>query len=83
MAGHDVHRHPKAARGHLGVCLQDETLDTDLCVVDQLLGHTAYFRIPRAVALPRALALLARNAPRLRWIGCPAACGACCRWRVH
>jgi ABC-type multidrug transport system ATPase subunit len=58
IAGHDVQRAPKSARRRLGVCLQDETLDTDLCVVDQLLRQAAYHRLPRRRALERAHALL-------------------------
>jgi ABC-type multidrug transport system ATPase subunit len=60
IAGHDVHREPKAARRHLGVCLQDDTLDTDLCVIDQLLRHAAYHGLPRREAHERSGALLER-----------------------
>lgn len=60
IAGYDVHRHPRQARRHLGVCLQDETLDTELSVLDQLLLHASYFRIPKSTALERARVLLDR-----------------------
>lgn len=58
IAGYDVHRHPRKARRHLGMCLQDDTLDAELGVLDQLLHHAAYFRIAKRIALPRAQALL-------------------------
>jgi lipooligosaccharide transport system ATP-binding protein len=58
VGGHDVHRHPKQARAQLGVCSQDETLDTDFTVFDQLLRHASYFRVPASVAQQRAKTLL-------------------------
>jgi lipooligosaccharide transport system ATP-binding protein len=58
VGGHDVHRHPKRARALLGVCSQDETLDTDFTVFDQLLRHASYFRVAAATARERASALL-------------------------
>jgi len=58
--GHDVHAHPKRARRGLGVCSQEETLDSDFSVFDQLVRHATYFRVPIPVARERATTLLAR-----------------------
>jgi lipooligosaccharide transport system ATP-binding protein len=58
--GHDVHAHPKRARRLLGVCNQEETLDSDFNVFDQLVRHASYFRIPAKTARERAGALLQR-----------------------
>jgi len=58
--GHDVHLHPKRARRFLGVCSQEETLDSDFNVLDQLVRHATYFRIPTRVARARAGELLER-----------------------
>jgi len=58
--GHDVHRDPKAARKALGVCNQEETLDSDFHVLDQLVWHGSYFRIPLSEAKKRATFLLER-----------------------
>jgi len=58
--GHDVHAHPKRARRALGVCSQEETLDSDFSVFDQLVRHATYFRIPIPTARERATTLLSR-----------------------
>ncbi len=58
LNGHDVHLEPKLARRALGVCSQEETLDSDFNVLDQLVRHARYFRIARAEAHARAEALL-------------------------
>ena len=58
IAGHNVHREPKLARQFLGLCDQEETLDSDFNVFDQLVRHATYFRIPPNVAKERAQALL-------------------------
>jgi lipooligosaccharide transport system ATP-binding protein len=58
VAGYDVHLHPKLARQFLGLCEQEETLDSDFNVFDQLVRHASYFRIPSSVAKERARALL-------------------------
>ncbi len=60
IKGFDVHTQPKEARAHLGVCSQEDTLDTDFSVVDQLIQHAIYFRIPRRIAHERAEKLLER-----------------------
>jgi lipooligosaccharide transport system ATP-binding protein len=58
LAGYDVHLHPKLARQFLGLCDQEETLDSDFNVFDQLVRHASYFRVPSSVAKERAEALL-------------------------
>ena len=60
IGGFDVHADPKRARQILGVCAQDDTLDSDFRVLDQLVRYATFFRIPVAEGLPRAHALLAR-----------------------
>ena len=50
--------HPKLARQFLGLCDQEETLDSDFNVFDQLVRHASYFRISSSVAKERAQALL-------------------------
>lgn len=56
----DVHKHPKKAREYLGICSQDENLDSDFKVYDQLVWHARYFHIPMKVAKPKATELLER-----------------------
>lgn len=58
LNGHDVQLDPKLARGKLGVCSQEETLDSDFNVLDQLVRHARYFRIAREEANSRAWVLL-------------------------
>ena len=60
VAGHDVWREPKRARQELGVCTQEDTLDSDFDVTDQLVRHGTYFRLPWKVAEERAARLVAR-----------------------
>ncbi len=60
VGGRNVYTHPKQARQVLGVCSQDETLDSDFNVYDQLVRHASYFRIPAAKARHRAQDLLVR-----------------------
>jgi lipooligosaccharide transport system ATP-binding protein len=55
---YNVYLHPKLARQSLGVCDQEETLDSDFNVFDQLVWHARYFRIPPDVARERANTLL-------------------------
>jgi lipooligosaccharide transport system ATP-binding protein len=66
IAGHNVYPHPKLARKSLGVCDQEETLDSDFNVRDQLLWQATYFRIPASVAARRADTLLERLGLRER-----------------
>jgi len=56
----DVHRNPKKAREYLGICSQEENLDSDFKVYDQLVWHARYFHIPMKVAKPLATKLLER-----------------------
>jgi lipooligosaccharide transport system ATP-binding protein len=60
VAGHNVHSQAKLARKDLGVCGQEETLDSDFNAFDQLVLHAGYFRIPPAEGKKRAWELLER-----------------------
>ena len=60
LGGFDVNLEPKAARAILGVCAQDDTLDSDFRVLDQLVRYATFFRIPVAEGRRRAQALLER-----------------------
>jgi lipooligosaccharide transport system ATP-binding protein len=60
LAGVDVHREPKRARRILGVCDQEETLDSDFRAFDQLVRHATFFHIPVEEGRRRARALLER-----------------------
>jgi lipooligosaccharide transport system ATP-binding protein len=58
--GYNVFSEPKKARQRLGVCSQDDTLDTDFNAFDQLVRHATYFRIPIGEAKHRASEMLER-----------------------
>lgn len=58
LNGYDVQLKPKLARRSLGVCSQEETLDSDFNVLDQLVRHARYFRMAREDAINRARLLL-------------------------
>lgn len=58
LNGFDVNLEPKRARQLLGVCSQEETLDSDFAVFDQLARHASYFRMGRKQATERAMYLL-------------------------
>ena len=60
ICGLDVYAEPKRARQLLGVCAQEETLDSDFRAFDQLVRYATYFRIPTAEGKIRARALLKR-----------------------
>jgi len=60
VCGFDVYAQPKSARQLLGVCAQDETLDSDFRVFDQLVRYATYFRISAEEGRRRAQALLTR-----------------------
>lgn len=47
-----------AIRARLGVCPQEDTLDSELTVFDNLFVYARYFGIPRAEARERACELL-------------------------
>jgi lipooligosaccharide transport system ATP-binding protein len=60
VCGLDVYTEPKRARQLLGVCAQDETLDSDFRAFDQLVRYATFFRIPTEEGKRRARALLER-----------------------
>lgn len=60
IGGTDVRTQPKRARQILGVCNQEDTLDSDFKVRDQLVRHATYFRIDLRTAKERAGRLLER-----------------------
>ncbi|MBF0545042.1 MAG: ABC transporter ATP-binding protein [Candidatus Riflebacteria bacterium] len=55
---YDPHTQPKLARQYLGVCPQDDTLDSDFTVFDQMVRYASYFKIPTSEAENRAQKLL-------------------------
>ncbi len=56
----DVHADPRRARRFLGVCSQDDTLDSDFTVLDQMIRYGTYFGLKPAAVRPRAESLLSR-----------------------
>jgi ABC-2 type transport system ATP-binding protein len=58
VAGLDVMANPVGVKQRIGVVPQRPNPDRQLTALQNLLFHAAYFGIPRAVALPRAQALL-------------------------
>jgi lipooligosaccharide transport system ATP-binding protein len=60
ISGFNVYSDPKRARSLLGVCSQEDTLDTEFSVIDQLIRYAAFFRIPKDQSRERAKKLLAR-----------------------
>ena len=60
ILGVDVHAHPRKARQRLGVCSQDDTLDSDFTVFDQMVRYGTYFGFSVDRLRPRAQALLER-----------------------
>ena len=60
IMGYHVYQDPKAARKFLGICPQEDTLDSDFSVLDQMIRHATYYRIPVAEGRVRAHALLER-----------------------
>jgi lipooligosaccharide transport system ATP-binding protein len=60
LCGLNVYTQPKRARQLLGVCAQDETLDSDFRALDQLVRYATFFRIPTEEGKRRARALLER-----------------------
>ncbi|MBI3504182.1 MAG: ABC transporter ATP-binding protein [Proteobacteria bacterium] len=56
--GANVHTHPRQARQKFGLCSQEETLDSDFKVLDQLVWHAMFYRIPTEAARARAGVLL-------------------------
>jgi lipooligosaccharide transport system ATP-binding protein len=60
IEGIDVLREPKRARQCLGVCSQDDSLDTDFTVFDQMVQFASFFGIGRREAEARSRELLER-----------------------
>lgn len=60
VMGHDVYHAPKSARRYLGICPQEDTLDSDFNVLDQMIRHASYYRVPEKEGRKRAEALLER-----------------------
>src|SRR3954464_8327731 len=58
ILGLDPATHGPAIRGRLGVCPQDDTLDTELSVFDNLFIYGRYFGLPATEARERARQLL-------------------------
>ena len=54
----DVNKEPKMARRFLGVCSQDDTLDTDFTVIDQMITYASYFGIDKISAYNTSKKLL-------------------------
>ncbi len=60
LFGIDVHKNPREARLPLGVCAQEETLDTDFSVENQMIRYGTFFKLPVTVAQERAKQILKR-----------------------
>jgi lipooligosaccharide transport system ATP-binding protein len=60
VEGLNVHTEPKSARKILGVCPQEDTLDTDFDVLDQMVRHASFYKIPKEEGIKRAKELLKR-----------------------
>jgi ABC-2 type transport system ATP-binding protein len=60
VMGHDMTRDAVPALSRLGIVFQQPTLDLELTVTANLLFHAGLHGIPRAVAMPRIEAALAR-----------------------
>lgn len=56
--GIDIKKNPRQARQFLGVCSQDDTLDTDFTVIDQMTTYASYFGISKTDANNSAIDLL-------------------------
>src|SRR5262247_2686097 len=60
IMGYDVYSEPRKARQFLGVCPQEDTLDSDFTVLDQMVRYGTYFGRKVQLVKPRAEALLSR-----------------------
>jgi lipooligosaccharide transport system ATP-binding protein len=58
--GIDVQKQPREARAEMGVCVQEETLDTDFSVFSQMVRYATFFRISVKEGERRAQELLER-----------------------
>jgi lipooligosaccharide transport system ATP-binding protein len=54
VCGLDVARQARQVKAKLGICPQEDNLDTDFGVRDNLLLYATYFGVPREVAVERA-----------------------------
>ncbi len=60
LSGYDVFLEPRKARQSLGVCSQEDTLDSDFRVLDQMIRYGTYFGRKVEDVRPRAESLLER-----------------------
>ena len=60
ILGTNVHQNPRQARLSLGVCAQEDTLDTDFTALDQMIQYATFFGINKSRAKERSLSLLTR-----------------------
>jgi lipooligosaccharide transport system ATP-binding protein len=60
LLGINVHANPRKARQRLGVCAQEDTLDSDFSVLDQMIRYGTYFGERTQNVRPRAEVLLKR-----------------------
>ncbi len=60
LMNHDVYAEPRQARLHLGVCQQEDTLDSDFTAFDQMVRYASFFEIPESEARSRTEYLLNR-----------------------
>lgn len=60
IEGINVSKDPKRARAELGLCQQEETLDSDFHVLAQLVRYATFFRVSKAEGSKRARELLRR-----------------------
>ena len=58
ILGIDVHLDPRKARQKLGVCSQDDSLDTDFTVLHQMERYASFFKMRRKEAYHRSMELL-------------------------
>jgi lipooligosaccharide transport system ATP-binding protein len=60
LLGINVHTEPRRARQRLGVCSQEDTLDSDFSVIDQMVRYGTYFGYKADVIRSHAETLLKR-----------------------
>ena len=60
ILGIDVAQDPRSARRWLGICSQEDTLDTDFTVLDQMVQYASYFGISKADGVKQAVSLLSK-----------------------
>ena len=58
VLGLDVTREPRNIKRQLGICHQEDNLDSDFTVLRNLLAYARYFNIPRDLARQRSDTLL-------------------------